>query len=96
MAKQQSQKFNTEHKLLTFNVGDRVLLKSLNVCQSIDNTVDKFFRLYNGLFRLPGKVAKNTFIVVKPNNNKKIVGNKIMLQYYENCMKKNNVIIVRQ
>ena len=72
-ARQRSEKFNAGHKLKTFNVGERVLLKSLNVGRSIDNTAAKFFRLYNGPFVLAEKVGKNTFMVANPTNNK-VVG----------------------
>lgn len=70
----QSEKFNADHKLQSFNAGEKVLFKSLYVSQSIDNKAAKFFRLYNGLFRLAEEVEKHTFIIVNSNNNK-ILGN---------------------
>ena len=35
---------------MSFKVGETVLLKALNVGRSADNTVAKFFGLYNGPF----------------------------------------------
>ena len=52
-----------KRQLLTFKVGEMVLLKSLNVGRSEDNTAVKFFRLYNGSFLLSEQVSKNTYIV---------------------------------
>ena len=46
-AEEHTEKFNSEHKLLTFKEGERVFLKSLNLGRSEDNTAAKFFRLYN-------------------------------------------------
>lgn len=67
-----TEKYNTEHKLVGFKVGERILLKALNVGHRYENTVAKFFRLYNGPFVLSEKVGKNTFIVSKPDNGRVI------------------------
>ena len=58
------EKFNAEHKLLSFKVGEMVLLKALNVCRSEDNTAATFFR----------SAVPNLFLSRKPSYlNKKML-----------------------
>ena len=57
-AGQRSEKFNADHKLQSFRVGELILLKALNVSSSIDNTTAKFNRLYNGPFMLTEQVGR--------------------------------------
>ena len=71
-AEERTEKFNAEHKLLTFKIGEIVLQKALNVGRSEDNTAAKFFRLYNGPFLLSEQVGKNTYIVTNPTTNRTI------------------------
>ena len=71
-AEQRTEKFNSEHKLQSFRVGELILLKASNVSSSIDNTTAKFHRLYNGPFMLSELVGKHTYIVTNPNTNKTI------------------------
>ena len=40
-AEQRTEKFNSEHKLQSFTVGELILLRALNVGRSIDNTKAK-------------------------------------------------------
>ena len=49
-----------------------VLLKANPVGRSEDNTSAKFFRLFNGPYKLRERVGRNTFIVVDENQNKVI------------------------
>ena len=55
---ERTEKFNKEHKLLTFKVGEMVLLKLLNVGRSEDNTAAKFFRYIMDLPYYPSKLVK--------------------------------------
>ena len=71
-AEQGTEKFNSEHKLQTFKVGELVLLKALNVGRSADNTAAKIFRLYNGPLLLSEQVGKHTYIVTNHITNKTI------------------------
>ena len=41
------ERFNRTHKLLKFNVGEKILLKTNPVGKHSDNTAKKFFRLYD-------------------------------------------------
>ena len=66
------EKFNVEHKLLSFKVGEMVLLKALYVGHSADNTPAKFFSLYNGPFLLSVQVGKNMYIVMNHITNRTI------------------------
>jgi hypothetical protein len=69
-AGQRAQKFNEWHKLVRFEVGERVLIRAANVGKAEDNTAKKFFPLYRGPFTLKERVGKNTFLVYNPLNNK--------------------------
>ena len=64
---ERTEKCNADHKLVTFKIGERVLLRALNVGHREDNTAAKFFRLYNGPFMLCEQVGKNTYILTNPN-----------------------------
>ena len=44
-AEERTEKFNADHKLVTFKTGEKVLLRALNVGHREDNTAAKFFRL---------------------------------------------------
>lgn len=67
-----AERYNTSHRLVEFQVGERVLLKSNPVGRSIDNTATKFFRLFDGPYLLSEKVGKNTFIVLDEHRNKRL------------------------
>ena len=71
-AEERTEKFNADHKLVTFKTGEKVLLRALNVGNREDNTAAKFFRLYNGPYILSEQVGKNTYIVTNPNTNRVI------------------------
>lgn len=69
VANQRTEQFNVIHKLQSFRVGERVLLKAHRVGKTIENTAAKYFRLYNGPFSLREQVGKNTFIVAEEQWN---------------------------
>ena len=71
-AEERTENFNADHKLVTFKIGERVLLRALNVGHREDNTAAKFFRLYNGPYILSEQVGKNTYIVTNPNTSRVI------------------------
>ena len=71
-AEELTEKFNAEHKLVSFKTGESVLLRALNVARREDNTAAKFFRLYNGPYTLSEQVGKNTFMLTNPNTNRAI------------------------
>lgn len=58
------ERFNCAHKLVRFQQGELVLLKSYTRSKKIDNTAQKLYRIFNGPYRLQQKVAENTYIVV--------------------------------
>ena len=51
------------HKLLKFNVGEKILLKTNPVGKHSDNTAKKFFRLYDGPYTLQRQIGQQSFIV---------------------------------
>lgn len=67
-----AEKFTQSHKMVVFEVGEKVLLKANPVGKSSDNTAKKFFRLFDGPYTLSEKVGKNTFIVFDNNKNKTV------------------------
>lgn len=69
-AEKRAEKFNAEHRLLNFNVRQKVLLKAQNVGHASEITAKEFFRLFNGPFMLSEKVRKNTYIVVNTANER--------------------------
>lgn len=73
VATKKTTKYNAEHRLTKFKVGEKVLIKALNVGSTVENRSAKFLRLFNGPFVLSDQVGKNTFLVKNPDRNK-IIG----------------------
>lgn len=73
MGVKRKERYDRQHKLTNFALGERVLLKSNPVAKRIDRTAKKFFRIYNGPHILHEKKGPHTFLVYDPRKQK-IIG----------------------
>lgn len=80
--KKSADKYNQKHKLVRFEVGEEILLKSNPVSSTIDNTIAKFFPIFNGPYVIDKQVAKHTYII------KDVAKNRIIGKYHGNSLRK--------
>lgn len=68
--KARASKFNKEHKMCKFNVGDLVLLRALNVSDTEKKKMAKLFEIYEGPYRLKRQVGEATYVLENPIDHK--------------------------
>lgn len=68
---------------LTFNIGDKVLLRVIHQSRALKKEIEKFFDLYEGPYTISKQVGPNAYVLV--NNDKKIIGkcNNFLLKPYK-------------
>lgn len=65
--KARAEKFNKLHKFKTYNVGDKVLLKTTNLSNASKKLKSKFMPVYNGPFILSAKAGEHSFLLTGLN-----------------------------
>lgn len=65
-----TEKFDCQHKLKTFQLGELVILKKNPVANLLEQKAAKCIRLFAGLYLLGRQVARHTFLVMDLQNNK--------------------------
>lgn len=61
--KKQSSKFNNQHRITEFQLGDKVLVKALNVSNPATKTIAKFLPLYEGPYEIKRKISNTSYIL---------------------------------
>lgn len=82
--------FDSNHRLITYNIGEMVKLRTHNKSDAIRHEAAKLFLKYEGPYLIGSIPYQNTYTLVDPNSNK-IVGNYNaynLEKYYVNIIKK--------
>lgn len=77
---------NNKTKLTTFGTGDKVLLKTCPISEAVNKIVAKFCDLYEGPYIVRERIGKSTYILVFPENSKKVRGKfnvRLLKKYYQ-------------
>lgn len=61
--KRRADRFNRSHKMTNFNIGDLVLVKALNVSDTVNKKMAKFFDLYEGPYKIKRQIGEATYIL---------------------------------
>ncbi|XP_048512841.1 uncharacterized protein LOC125501372 [Athalia rosae] len=64
--KVRAKRFNQVHKMAKFELGDLVLIRALNVSDTKEKKMAKFFALYEGPYRVARQVGEATFVLEHP------------------------------
>ena len=54
-----------------YEIGEKILLKSLNVSSSESKKVHKFFDVYEGPYTIKKREGKDTYIIISDNGKEK-------------------------
>ena len=68
--KKQASRKNDQTRHFEFKIGDRVLVKSLNVANAAERNIAKFFHVYEGPYTITQKIGPDTYVLLDVEANR--------------------------